>query len=711
MTDERSSDLTNPGGEAQCDHCGRCLSVCPVYKLSRVETDSPRGRNDLLSAVQSGELTPGPRFDEIIKRCLLCKSCTTACPKGVDAASRVIAARCASQRPVRARIEAASARKEHPAGVQHESRATPGEPKAPDAHGGPQSALPSDAHGAEKPGVSRAAMGDHNGGIARDASHSEKQETTPVASDFRNVAEAGKQGVARTAKDACDTREDQYVGKTGESSEVMDVHNASDAGRQAGDHAALTVRDADKAGTQSGLSADQDNHGVLDAARQGEFQTALDAHDDRDARDARDAHDTRNARDARDAHDAHDASRAEKRDAALTAMDAREGYNAKSANSQDIPPIDKNSIEELVPHNQGDAFAQLEGRPINPAPPRTASRPGADAFAQLEGRSRSLSERLAGAAMDVLIPRRGLMSACVRFAGLATRMLPADELGRRHAPEYIPGIFAGRAAPVVSGRPLQRRLPARAPRDAGTPNRGEVLFFTGCYYGLIEVGPGLAAVRALTAQGFDVLLPPGQQCCGAPALFSGREKGFLAVLRANLKAFGQTTGPILSACPTCASMLRGEYPAQAARLDLPEAEEAARLAGRVRELMTFLADLDRLSLPDAAPNFHSAAVHQPCHWVHAGGDPEAVARLLASRGVEVVLDRATGCCGGGGVSSFKNPDIARALGTDAASILAASGADVALAGCPGCVLQLGGHLGSLRRPMPALHPIELFVRI
>jgi glycolate oxidase iron-sulfur subunit len=112
-------------------------------------------------------------------------------------------------------------------------------------------------------------------------------------------------------------------------------------------------------------------------------------------------------------------------------------------------------------------------------------------------------------------------------------------------------------------------------------------------------------------------------------------------------------------------------------------------------------------LPGKAPSVNSVAIHQPCHFVHAGGDGQALKHLLRRRGVDIALNGTGLCCGGGGVSSLKNPDLAAPLGRAVAETMAASGAGAALAACPGCVLQIGSHLGRLGCVMPALHPLEL----
>ena len=68
-------------GGPSCEYCGRCLSVCPSYKHSLVETMGPRARIDLARAVASGELTPGERYQASIQSCMQCLACINACPE------------------------------------------------------------------------------------------------------------------------------------------------------------------------------------------------------------------------------------------------------------------------------------------------------------------------------------------------------------------------------------------------------------------------------------------------------------------------------------------------------------------------------------------------------------------------------------------------------------------------------------------------------
>jgi glycolate oxidase iron-sulfur subunit len=78
---------TPEGQEAEeilrnCVHCGFCLSACPTYQLLGDELDSPRGRIYLMKQVLEGE--PVTEKTQLhLDRCLTCRACETVCPSGV----------------------------------------------------------------------------------------------------------------------------------------------------------------------------------------------------------------------------------------------------------------------------------------------------------------------------------------------------------------------------------------------------------------------------------------------------------------------------------------------------------------------------------------------------------------------------------------------------------------------------------------------------
>lgn len=66
-----------------CVHCGLCLDVCPTYRLSGNEINSPRGRVQTWRAIAEGRLETSPETDFYTEECVGCLACMTACPAKV----------------------------------------------------------------------------------------------------------------------------------------------------------------------------------------------------------------------------------------------------------------------------------------------------------------------------------------------------------------------------------------------------------------------------------------------------------------------------------------------------------------------------------------------------------------------------------------------------------------------------------------------------
>ena len=97
LADATPAPARERGGFAaldSCVHCGFCLQACPTFLATGDEADSPRGRIELMRALEHRELAPTDPFVAThLDRCLGCRGCEPVCPSGVGYGQGLEAAR------------------------------------------------------------------------------------------------------------------------------------------------------------------------------------------------------------------------------------------------------------------------------------------------------------------------------------------------------------------------------------------------------------------------------------------------------------------------------------------------------------------------------------------------------------------------------------------------------------------------------------------
>ena len=84
----------------QCVACGLCLPHCPTFRVTGMETASPRGRIAAMRAVVDEGAPIDATFIRMMDECLACRACEAACPSGVPY-GRLIEASRAMVEPLR----------------------------------------------------------------------------------------------------------------------------------------------------------------------------------------------------------------------------------------------------------------------------------------------------------------------------------------------------------------------------------------------------------------------------------------------------------------------------------------------------------------------------------------------------------------------------------------------------------------------------------
>jgi glycolate oxidase iron-sulfur subunit len=266
----------------------------------------------------------------------------------------------------------------------------------------------------------------------------------------------------------------------------------------------------------------------------------------------------------------------------------------------------------------------------------------------------------------------------------------------------LPKALAMLAPPIPPGRERRPLRTGLHQPPTGVPRRGvRVALFTGCVMEPLFGRVNHATLRLLLANGFDVLVPAAQRCCGALLVHAGRPDRARELARANVTAFADVDVVVNnSAGCGCAMKEYGHLLAD---------EAGRRFAAKCRDVCEFLAEVGLSATP--AEHRQRVAYDDPCHLCHGQGVRSQPRALLAQvPGLELVPhDRPEDCCGSAGIYNLLQPELAAEIGRRKAERLRAAGADLVVTGNPGCMLQIDGQLRALGHPMPVRHPVELLL--
>ena len=85
-----------------CVSCGLCLPHCPTYRVTGLESLSPRGRITAMRAVELEGAPLDAAFVDSMETCIQCRGCEAACPSGVPFGHLMEGTRAALQQHPRA---------------------------------------------------------------------------------------------------------------------------------------------------------------------------------------------------------------------------------------------------------------------------------------------------------------------------------------------------------------------------------------------------------------------------------------------------------------------------------------------------------------------------------------------------------------------------------------------------------------------------------
>jgi glycolate oxidase iron-sulfur subunit len=297
-------------------------------------------------------------------------------------------------------------------------------------------------------------------------------------------------------------------------------------------------------------------------------------------------------------------------------------------------------------------------------------------------------DRLRLMRVPLLVYQRSGLQALVRATGLLN-LLPKK---LRAMEALMPALKSSERVPELT--------------SAQGTKRARVGLLLGCVQREFFPRVNAATARVLAAEGFEVVAPPDQPCCGALMVHAGEENGALSVARKTIDVFERANVEfVITNAAGCGSNVK-EY-GHLLRDDPQYAAKAKVFAAQCRDITEFLGE--RAPQAKRNPLNLRVAYHDACHLQHAQGIRSAPRQLLAQiPGVELLeIPEAAICCGSAGIYNLVQPDAATTLGDRKAELIAPLKPHVIATGNPGCLLQLQSSLARAGHNIPVVHTIQL----
>jgi glycolate oxidase iron-sulfur subunit len=226
--------------------------------------------------------------------------------------------------------------------------------------------------------------------------------------------------------------------------------------------------------------------------------------------------------------------------------------------------------------------------------------------------------------------------------------------------------------------------------------RGRVAFFSGCVMPELLGPANRATVEVLARNGFEVLIPRDQRCCGALHLHAGDPVAAARLRARNRAAFRlDAIDAIVTNSAGCGAALK-------------DGDDV--LAAHTRDVCEHLVQVG-LQAPTGRLELR-VGYDDPCHLLHGQRLSAAPRQLLrAIPGLELIdLPGASDCCGGAGTYNLTRPEMSDALLKRKVEAARRSGVDVIATGNPGCIMQISAGLRAAGLDIEVVHPVELLAR-
>jgi glycolate oxidase iron-sulfur subunit len=260
-----------------------------------------------------------------------------------------------------------------------------------------------------------------------------------------------------------------------------------------------------------------------------------------------------------------------------------------------------------------------------------------------------------------------------------------------HLPLMKTGML--RNVPEITSRPFKKRV--RVYKNIKKISR--IIIFAGCSVNYFYPDLGEALSSILFTKGYEVVVFPGESCCGAPLRSLGLEKEASRLAEKNIEHFSKSRADaIVSLCPTCMMSIKEQYPLL-----------AGRTIPNIMDLNEFIIKHDITEGLEIDPM--TVTYHDPCHLSNGLGIHEEPRNVLKSiRGIELAEMKGSGeCCGFAGLFSAQFREISESIGRKKIDSISETSAGTVVTSCPGCILQLDKMKDVTGADLKVRHVVEI----
>lgn len=239
--------------------------------------------------------------------------------------------------------------------------------------------------------------------------------------------------------------------------------------------------------------------------------------------------------------------------------------------------------------------------------------------------------------------------------------------------------------------------------------RGRVAFLSGCIMNIALTKIHQDAIRVLNLNGYEVVIPKRQVCCGSLHSHNGDLEEAKRLAKINIEVFEQHQFDFLVADSAGCSAFMKEYGKIFA--DDPDYSQRAKsLSSKVKEITEFLFEVGLTKVP----KIYSATVtyHDACHLVHTQKISRQPRELLQNiPGIKLIeLPESSWCCGSAGIYNVvRHEDSMKILDRKMENIKSTE-AEIVVTANPGCHLQLEYGIEKNGLKMEVLHPVSILSR-